>query len=290
MGRLVQLELEDFKSYRGLHVVGPLPAFGCVVGPNGAGKSNLMDAVCFALAARAPALRAAVLQDLVCRAGGARKASVRLVYEERAGSARRVFGRSVALSGACTYTVDGKDVSFAQYEAQLKDIGVMLKTRNFLVFQGDVESVAAKSPTELTRLIEEVSGSDALREEYEELLRSKEVAEEKTIFSLQNRKFHGNERRAVKDQRDEAELFLQRRQQLEELKTEHVLWQLLRAKSALESQQGTVERFRNQLEAAKKLELTSEEDVNVAKKELARISKIVASVEGEAQACYFYIH
>ena len=38
MGRLQRLELENFKSYAGAHVVGPFNDFNCIIGPNGAGK------------------------------------------------------------------------------------------------------------------------------------------------------------------------------------------------------------------------------------------------------------
>jgi structural maintenance of chromosome 1 len=47
MGRILQLELENFKSYRGEQIIGPFKGFTAVMGPNGAGKSNLMDAISF---------------------------------------------------------------------------------------------------------------------------------------------------------------------------------------------------------------------------------------------------
>lgn len=37
MGRIVQLEVENFKSYAGRHVIGPFTNFTAVIGPNGAG-------------------------------------------------------------------------------------------------------------------------------------------------------------------------------------------------------------------------------------------------------------
>lgn len=49
------------------------------------------------------------------------------------------------------------------YERRLRDIGVLVKARNFLVFQGDVESIASKSIKELTQLFEQISGSDEFR-------------------------------------------------------------------------------------------------------------------------------
>lgn len=45
MGRLVRIEVENFKSYSGIQKIGPFKDFTAVIGPNGAGKSNLMDAI-----------------------------------------------------------------------------------------------------------------------------------------------------------------------------------------------------------------------------------------------------
>ena len=41
--------------------------------------------------------------------------------------------------------------------------------------QGDIESVAAKSPKELTTLFEHISGSEAFRADYNKLSAAKEV-------------------------------------------------------------------------------------------------------------------
>lgn len=54
-------------------------------------------------------------------------------------------------------------VTWESYEKRLRSIGVLVKARNFLVFQGDVESIASKSPKELTQLFEQISGSDETR-------------------------------------------------------------------------------------------------------------------------------
>lgn len=40
MGKLVQLELEDFKSYKGKQLIGPFDYFTAIIGPNGAGKHH----------------------------------------------------------------------------------------------------------------------------------------------------------------------------------------------------------------------------------------------------------
>ena len=54
-------------------------------------------------------------------------------------------------------------VTWDTYEKRLRSIGVLVKARNFLVFQGDVESIASKSPKELTQLFEQISGADEFK-------------------------------------------------------------------------------------------------------------------------------
>jgi len=63
------LELYNFKSYRGKHVIGPFKSFTCIVGPNGSGKSNIMDAVTFVLGFSAGKMRAERAQDLITTIG-----------------------------------------------------------------------------------------------------------------------------------------------------------------------------------------------------------------------------
>jgi chromosome segregation ATPase len=61
-------------------------------------------------------------------------------------------------SGTSEYKIDQKVVTFAKYVAVLEKQNILVKARNFLVFQGDVEAVASQSPKDLTRLIEQISG------------------------------------------------------------------------------------------------------------------------------------
>ena len=72
---LVRIELCDFKSYRGHHVIGPFTPFTSIIGPNGAGKSNLMDAISFVLGVKSAQLRSNQLKDLVYRGRRLEKSS-----------------------------------------------------------------------------------------------------------------------------------------------------------------------------------------------------------------------
>ena len=229
MGKLKQLELENFKSYSGQQIVGPFDDFTCIIGPNGSGKSNMMDAISFVLGVQSRHLRSSQLKELIFRKDAnsppARKASVKLVYEVSEGEIPGYrngqginFSRTVSSTGVSSYKLDDKDVTYEAYEALLQRIGVLVKARNFLVFQGDVESVASKSPADLTKLLEHICGSDLSRNEYEDLLRQKAEAEEKTIFSMQKKKMFSTQKKEVKDQKDEAEEFQKKQEELNQMK------------------------------------------------------------------------
>ena len=47
-GRMIRIEMQDFKSFKGHHEI-PFTDFTAIIGPNGSGKSNLMDAISFLL-------------------------------------------------------------------------------------------------------------------------------------------------------------------------------------------------------------------------------------------------
>ena len=86
-GRIVRIEVENFKSYKGAHVIGPFKTFTSVVGPNGSGKSNLMDAISFVLGVRSAQLRGTTFKDLIYTidladvSASGRSARVTLTYE-----------------------------------------------------------------------------------------------------------------------------------------------------------------------------------------------------------------
>ena len=70
MGRIIRIEVENFKSYKGFVTIGPFMNFTAIIGPNGAGQSNLMDAISFVVGVRTRPLRSENLKDLIYNADG----------------------------------------------------------------------------------------------------------------------------------------------------------------------------------------------------------------------------
>ena len=226
------LELENFKSYAGVQKIGPFQSFTSIIGPNGSGKSNVMDALSFVLGVQSRDLRSSQMKDLIFRPPGTTKskkglkASASLYYQQDADSPELQFQRVISASGVGDYRVNGTSVTYKEYEQHLADIGVLVKARNFLVFQGDVETLARKSPAEFVELLENISQSIDLKQPYEQALREKEQAEAATIFCYNKQKGMKGERRVLKEQKEEAERFHSLLDRKASLATNMYLWQL----------------------------------------------------------------
>lgn len=80
-------------------------------------------------------------------------------------------------------------------------------TNVFMFEQGAVESIAMKNPKERTALFEEISGSGALKKEYDRLKEEMVKAEEDTQFTYQKKKTLGLERKEAKMEKEEAEKY-----------------------------------------------------------------------------------
>ena len=291
MGRILRLEVENFKSYGGFQTIGPFHRFTAVIGPNGSGKSNLMDAISFVLGVQSRQLRSTQLKDLIHRGPdedgpNRRRSKVTLVYQVDLNEIDGLnehdeihFTRQISSTGVGSYRVDQKDVSYEVYEARLKDLGVVVKARNFLVFQGDVESIASKKPDELSLLFEQISSSKDLEEEYNQLLEEKNMAEENTIFAYQKKKGLQAEKRVVKEQKDEAEKFQTKKMELNTVQDEKQLWQLYHVCEDIRGREDACEELKEKLEGLATKDKSINELYKSKKKQHASQSRQVGKLE-----------
>ncbi|XP_069048117.1 structural maintenance of chromosomes protein 1B isoform X2 [Lepisosteus oculatus] len=140
---LKQLEVENFKSWRGRQVIGPFKRFNCIVGTNGSGKSNVMDALCFALGERAGCLRVKHARDLVHGAhigvpvpgaAGVAVTFCEVPGEEEEEEEEKTFSRTIA-GDTSEYRINGTLVALSRYTSELQRLGIIVKARNCFVFQ-----------------------------------------------------------------------------------------------------------------------------------------------------------
>uniref|UniRef100_A0A674KGH0 Structural maintenance of chromosomes protein n=1 Tax=Terrapene triunguis TaxID=2587831 RepID=A0A674KGH0_9SAUR len=227
MGYLKLLLLENFKSWRGRQSIGPFMRFNCIIGPNGSGKSNIMDALSFVMGERTANLRVKSVRELIHGAHVGKPfsstASVKIVYCEENGE-EKTFSRIIR--GSCSeFLFNDKAVSRSVYTAELEKIGIIVKARNCMVFQGAVESIAMKKPKERTQLFEQISNSCEFAEEYERKKKKMQQAEGDAQFNYNKKKHVAVERKHAKLEKEEAERY---QMLLEELKENRIQLQLFR--------------------------------------------------------------
>jgi hypothetical protein len=147
-GRIDRIVVENFKSYKGRQTIGPFKSFTAIIGPNGSGKSNLMDAISFVLGIRTAQLRGSLRELLYSSSdlgdgdqARPRRGFVQLVFVAPSGD-EVTFARVIQPSGAdadaayqSVYKIDDRTVTWDAYAARLGGFGILVKARNFLVFQ-----------------------------------------------------------------------------------------------------------------------------------------------------------
>nr|CAD7452147.1 unnamed protein product [Timema tahoe] len=278
---LTHIEVENFKSYKGCLTIGPLKSFTAVIGPNGSGKSNFMDAVSFVMGEKTSSLRVKRLSDLIHGASigqpVSRSASVTAVFELEDGKEKR-FTRSVQGSSS-DHRINKEAVSSQVYLAELERLGINAKAKNFLVFQGAVESIAMKNPKERTALFEEISGSGALKDEYERLRSEMLKAEEETQFTYQKKKGIAAERKEAKLEKEEAEKYQRLKEDLSDKQVEMQLFRLYHNERDIERLEHDLEKKQHDVKKVEKKREKAEEQLKEKKKECGKLSRDLAKVE-----------
>ncbi|KAG1961371.1 structural maintenance of chromosomes protein 1A [Pimephales promelas] len=283
MGYLKLIEIENFKSYKGRQIIGPFHKFTAIIGPNGSGKSNLMDAISFVLAEKTSNLRVKTLKDLIHGAPvgkpAANRAFVSMVYCEDNGD-ECTFTR-VIIGSSSEYRINNKVVGLSDYSEELEKLGILIKARNFLVFQGAVESIAMKNPKERTALFEEISRSGELAQEYDRRKKEMVKAEEDTQFNYHRKKNIAAERKEAKQEKEEAERYQRLKDEVVRAHVQLQLFKLYHNEEEIEKLNRELSQRNREIEKDRKKMDHVEEELKEKKKELGRMMRDQQNVEKE---------
>merc|ERR1712110_804035 len=280
---LKYIELENFKSYKGFRKLGPLSNFMAVIGPNGSGKSNFMDAISFVMGEKTSSLRVRKLADLIHGASIGRavanRASVSAIFSLEDGD-EKTFTRSIIGSSA-EHRINGDVVSSSAYLKDLEQLGINVNAKNFLVFQGAVENIAMKNPKERTALFEEISGSGALKKEYDRLKEEMMQAEENTQFTYQKKKNISLERKEAKLEKEEAEKYKKLQDNLADRQVELQLFKLFHNERQIRENSDEVAARRKDIDKIEKKKEKAEEKLKEVKKEQGKSQREFAKVDAD---------
>ncbi|KAF2815257.1 mitotic cohesin complex [Mytilinidion resinicola] len=312
MGKLVRLEVKDFKSYRGHHVL----LFGdsyftSIIGPNGSGKSNSMDAISFVLGIKSSHLRSAHLRELIYRPhvlgaskinadGTATEATngdggeagsqttsqrntpqsawVMAVYEDEAGDEQK-WKRTITAAGQSEYRINNRIVTAKEYNQALEEEAILIKARNFLVFQGDVEAVASQSPKDLTLLIEQISGSLEYKNEYEKLKREAAEALETQNDKLGQRRQVNADIRHLRQAKEAAEEYERKAAERDQAVIDHYLWRLFHHERIIRESGEDIQKHQDELKEHRRGVEKYHQKVEEAKREQAQATREASKTE-----------
>ncbi|XP_067906906.1 structural maintenance of chromosomes protein 1B-like isoform X4 [Heterodontus francisci] len=283
MGTLQLIEVENFKSWRGRQLIGPFMRFNCIIGPNGSGKSNVMDAISFVMGERTANLRVKHIKDLIHGAHighpVSSTASVTMLYEKENGE-ELSFTRAI-IGNSSEFRLNDQVISRAEYTNELEKIGILLKGRNCLVFQGAVENIAMKKPKERTQLFEQVSNSGELSNEYDKKKKEMMNAEEEARFNYNKKKNVAVERKHAKHEKEEADRYQMLIEELKASRTQLHLFLLYYNEMFIENFSNDLQANNKALNSQKIRQATAEEEVRAMKKELGKLNRELQQIEKE---------
>lgn len=184
---ILQIEIENFKSFHGKTVIPFRRGFTTVSGPNGSGKSNIVDSLLFCLGlSTSRTMRAEKLTDLINNTSRKREATVAVTFsksgqdvalpkpeegkeaEHAAAVAewvrqnddlvtvtRRV--REMKSGTQSSFYIDGNPTTLSEVHEYLAQFNVSPNCYNVMM-QGDVASIVTMSATERRKILDEAAG------------------------------------------------------------------------------------------------------------------------------------
>lgn len=229
---ITHVVLNNFKSFYGKKVIGSFhPQFTSVVGPNGSGKSNLLDAMLFVFGFTAHSMRPKTkLSDIVHHSAAhpnVQKAEVqvrfaRVDHENNLipGSEFTISRDVVAGSGQSSYYMNGARSTYSQVTEFLRNLGVDLDRKRFIIKQGEVRSISRMKPkgsqnqAGLLEYLEDIVGSNCFIEPINTCEEELKVINEERDIKADRRNAAQKERDALRESKEQAERYLRKQEEL----------------------------------------------------------------------------
>ena len=265
--------LENFKSYAGERVIGPLHyRFNSVVGPNGSGKSNLMESLLFVFGKRAKKMRLKKLSELIHSSSRENKCKYcrvsvffREIHEDDDDTFHYIDGgdfvisRTVYKNSTSQYHLNGRESSFDEINSLLNKKDIDLKHNRFLILQGEVEQISMMKPkgeneneTGLLEFLEDIIGTRRYVPLIDKLSKSIEDLGEIKTSKANRVKISRNEINQLEDVKNQSLSYYHKEKESQILR--HLLLVARRGmeNNAIISKKNEMEKFQGEIEDIQK--------------------------------------
>lgn len=312
---ITYLVLTNFKSYAGRQEVGPFHAsFSSVVGPNGSGKSNVIDSLLFVFGFRASKMRQGKISALIHNSAAFPDldfCEVEVHFQEvidlPAGGqnvipdSQLIISRRAFKNNASKYYINARESNFTAVTTLLRDRGVDLDHKRFLILQGEVESIAQMKPKAanehddgLLEYLEDIIGTSKYKTPIDEVAAETETLNEVCTEKNTRVQHVEKEKNALEDKKDKALAFIRDENELATKQstlyqiyiaecsdnaqvTEEAIGQLTaQLKDELQKHQGSeegIKRLEKQYKSGAKECNRLEEETQVLVKDMAKLDK-----------------
>ncbi|KAG9251048.1 RecF/RecN/SMC [Emericellopsis atlantica] len=302
---LTYLILNNFKSYAGRQEVGPFHAsFSSVVGPNGSGKSNVIDSLLFVFGFRASKMRQGKISALIHNSAeypNLDHCEVAVHFQEvmdqpGGGSvvipnSELIISRKAFKNNSSKYYMNGKESNFTAVTTLLRERGVDLDHKRFLILQGEVESIAQmkpKAPNEhddgLLEYLEDIIGTSKYKTPIEESATEVEMLNDICAEKSGRVQHVEKEKNSLEDKKDKALGFM--RDENELAAKQSALYQLFRQEchDNIAVTQEAIGQMQEQLSAELEKHQGGQEQIKELEKQYNKGSKSCETQEKQTQA------
>ncbi|TWU78305.1 hypothetical protein ED733_008410 [Metarhizium rileyi] len=301
---LTHLILKNFKSYAGRQEVGPFHAsFSSVVGPNGSGKSNVIDSLLFVFGFRASKMRQGKISALIHNSAqhpNLEYCEVEVHFEEvidkPAGpevipDSKLIISRKAFRNNTSKYYINGKESNFTTVTTLLKEHGVDLDHKRFLILQGEVESIAqmkSKAANEhedgLLEYLEDIIGTSKYKTPIEESATEVETLNEVCMEKSGRVQHVEKEKNGLEDKKDKALTYI--RDENELTMKQSALYQLFihECNDNITVTEEAIGQMQTQLDAELEKHQGSEQFIKDLEKQYSKGSKEVETQEKQTQS------
>lgn len=207
-----------------------------------------------------------------------KSAWVMAVFLDDAGD-EQFWKRAITTQGGSEYKINDRLVTAQQYNETLEAENILIKARNFLVFQGDVEAIASQSPRDLTKLIEQISGSLEYKAEYEKLKDQADQALENQNFALHRRRGINSEIKQYTEQKNEADSYARKADERDQAIITHILWRLYHYRRSIIESSAAVQQHKDELQEQRRGIEKYDKALEDAKREQAKVNREVSKIE-----------
>ncbi|PGH19308.1 hypothetical protein AJ80_04061 [Polytolypa hystricis UAMH7299] len=234
---ITHLVLTNFKSYAGRQIVGPFHAsFSSVVGPNGSGKSNVIDSLLFVFGFRASKMRQGKLSALIHNSVNFPDlpfCEVEVHFQEVMDrpdgghdvipGSQLIVSRRAFKNNTNKYYMNNKEATYTTVTTFLRERGIDLDHKRFLILQGEVESIAqmkAKAANDhddgLLEYLEDIIGTSKYKAPIEEAAAEVESMNEVCVEKNNRVQHVEKEKLSLEDKKNKALAYIKDENELAE--------------------------------------------------------------------------